>query len=463
MSQVSAYKIVGGGPVKGEIRCLGAKNFATKAMVCSLLGNTPTTLTNAPRIGDVEITANLLRSIGASVEWKDETTLHINPESVNTSKVSIADSRNNRLPVLLIPYLLHKFGHAEVPRMGGCKIGKRNVDFHLKAAELFGATVQDSRTGYKAEVEGRLKAAHYTLPYPSVGATESCLFLSVLAEGTSKISNAAMEPEIMELITMLRSMGAVIFVHPNRDIVIEGVESLTGTEMFVFGDRIEVASWAALACASDGEITVKGIRPNTMGNFLSYYRKVGGGFDFLGSDVIRFYREKPLESISLETDVYPGFSTDWQQPFTVLLTQARGMSTVHETVYESRFGYTEAVNQLGANIQLTNKCLGSPCRYADQDHKHSALVMGPTPLKAIQEPIEIPDLRAGLAYVIAAAVAEGTSIITNVELLERGYGDVVTRLKNVSLDIEKVTIDVDADSSREETWSNWLKGILKAS
>lgn len=457
MSQVSAYKIVGGGPVKGEIQCLGAKNFATKAMVCSLLGDTPTTLTNAPRIGDVEITANLLRSIGATVEWKDETTLFIDPAKVNTSKVTIADSRNNRLPVLLIPYLLHKFGHAEVPRMGGCKIGQRNVDFHLKAAELFGAELKDSRIGYEAISKGRLKGTHYTLPYPSVGATESCLFLSVLAEGTSKISNAAMEPEIMELITMLRSMGAVIFVHPNRDIVVEGVEKLSGTEMFVLGDRIEVASWAALACASDGEITVKGIRPNTMGNFLSYYRKVGGGFDFLGNDVIRFYREKPLQSISLETDVYPGFSTDWQQPFTVLLTQAKGMSTVHETVYESRFGYTQEVNRLGANIQLTNKCLGAPCRYADQDHKHGALVMGPTPLTAIDEPMEIPDLRAGLAYVIAAAVAKGTTVLTNVDLLERGYGDVVTRLKNVSLDIEKITIDHDDSSKKIDTWRNWFR------
>ncbi len=442
MAQITAYKIKGGTPVKGEIQCLGAKNFATKAMVCALLGNSPTTLTNVPQIGDVDITKKLLETVGAKVTWVDDTTLNIDPTTVNTHKVTTPDSRNNRLPILLIPFLLHKYGQATVPTMGGCNIGKRKVDFHLTAAEMFGATVETKESGYYAKSNGRLQGTHYTMPYPSVGATESCLFLSVLSEGTSVIRNAAIEPEIMELITMLRSMGAIIFLNPNREIIIEGVEKLTGTNMYVLGDRIEAASWASLACASDGEIVVKGIRPNTLGNFLSYYRQVGGGYEFLDGSTIRFFRERALSSIALETDVYPGFSTDWQQPFCVLLTQAKGISAVHETVYESRFGYTKAVNMLGAQIQLTKKCLGQECRYKNHDHKHSALIMGPTPLKAIEEPIEIPDLRAGLAYVIAAAVAEGTSYLTNVDLLERGYGDIIKRLKNVTLNVEKVQIEV---------------------
>ncbi|MFT7433383.1 MAG: UDP-N-acetylglucosamine 1-carboxyvinyltransferase [Alphaproteobacteria bacterium] len=442
MAKISAYKVTGGTPVKGEVTCLGAKNFATKAMVCALLGNSPTILTNIPNIGDVDITKRLLETVGTKVTWVNETTLKIDPTTVNTCKVKTPDSRNNRLPILLIPFLLHKYGEASVPSMGGCNIGQRNVDFHLTAAELFGAKVEIKESGYYASSKGRLQSTHYELPYPSVGATESCLFLSVLAEGTSVIKNAAVEPEILELITMLRSMGAVIFLSPNREITIEGVESLTGTNMYALGDRIEAASWAALACATDGDITVKGIRPNTLGNFLSYYRKVGGGFEFIGGSTIRFFRERPLTSIALETGVYPGFSTDWQQPFTVLLTQAKGISVVHETVYEQRFGYTQVVNLLGSKIQLTTKCLGEACRYENHDYKHSALIMGPTPLKAIDEPIEIPDLRAGLAYVIAAAVAEGTSYITNVDLLERGYGDIIKRLDKVSLNVEKIEIEV---------------------
>jgi UDP-N-acetylglucosamine 1-carboxyvinyltransferase len=457
MAEISAYKIKGGVPIKGEIQCLGAKNFATKAMVCSLLGNSPTTLTNVPAIGDVDITKKLLETVGAKVTWENETTLKIDPTTVNTHKVSTPDSRNNRLPILLIPFLLHKYGQAIVPHLGGCNIGKRNVDFHLSAAELFGAEVETKESGYHAKSKNRLQGTHYTMPYPSVGATETCLFLSVLAEGTSVIKNAAIEPEIQELITMLRSMGAVIFVNPNREIIIEGVESLTGTNMYVLGDRIEAASWAALACASDGDITVKGIRPNTLGNFLSYYRQVGGGFEFLSGSTIRFFREKELSSLTLETDVYPGFSTDWQQPFTVLLTQAKGISAVHETVYESRFDYTKDVNKLGAQIELTTKCLGAECRYKNHNHKHSALIMGPTPLQAIDTPIEIPDLRAGLAYVIAAAVAEGTSYLTNVDLLERGYGDIIKRLKNVSLNVEKVKIEV-----KNTEPSNILKRLKEA-
>lgn len=447
MSKTYAYKITGGQPVKGEITCLGAKNFATKAMVCSMLGDGATILTNVPRIGDVDITADLLRSIGASVEWHGESTMTIDPRGVNTTSVTQPDSRNNRLPILLVPALLHKFGKASVPKVGGCNIGARNVDFHLEAARMFGATVEETKNGYTAKADGRLNATHYKLPYPSVGATETCLFLSVMSEGTSIIDNAAVEPEIIELITMLRSMGAVIFLDPSRRIRVEGVAKLSGTKMFVLGDRIEAASWASLACASDGDITVKGIRPNTLGNFLSYFRQVGGGFEFVGSDAIRFYRERELSPACMETDVYPGFSTDWQQPFAILLTQADGVSVVHETVYESRFGYLSTLNKLGAKTQLSTHCMGKPCRYEHKGHNHSAIITGKTPLKAIDEAIEVPDLRAGLAYVIAAAIAEGTSLVTNIGLLERGYGDIPTRLADISLDIEKVEIDAKAGSN----------------
>ncbi len=436
--QNESYQITGGKPVTGEITCYGAKNFATKAMVAACLGNSPTVLDNVPPIGDVDITKTLLECVGAKVEWTGDKQITIDPTTINTHKVKMPDSRNNRLPILLQPILLNRFGKSEVPRLGGCDIGQRNVDFHLDAARLFGAVVEEDDEGYKASVDGTLTGNHYTLPYPSVGATETCLFLSVLAGGSSLIKNAAIEPEIMELITMLRSMGAIIFLAPNREIRIEGVKELSGTHMFVLGDRIEAASWACLACASDGDITVHGIRPNTLGNFLSYYTEVGGGFEFKGSDSIRFYRKYPLESAVIETDVYPGFSTDWQQPFAVLLTQTEGMSVIHETVYENRFGYTRAINKLGAKVQLTEHCLGAPCRYADMSHRHSALIMGATPLQAQEEPIEIPDLRAGLAYVIAAAIAKGTTTLTNIALLERGYGNIVERLKGVSLDIKRV-------------------------
>lgn len=440
MSDVLAYKIVGGRPVNGEMTCLGAKNFATKALVAACLADGPTTLTNVPQMGDVDITINLLKSIGIEVEWQSDKVLKIDPTPLSTYKVKQADSRHNRIPILLIPALLHKCGKAHVPHMGGCNIGDRKVDFHIEAARMFGATVDIKADGYEAHREKRLQGVHYELPYPSVGATETCLMLAVLAQGTTVIKNAAIEPEIIELITMLRSMGAVIFTSTNREIRIEGVEALKGTHMYVLGDRIEAASWACLAAATGGSIIVHGIRPHTMGNFLSYFQQVGGGYEFLTETSIRFFREKPLTSTIIETDVYPGFSTDWQQPFAVLLTQAHGMSVVHETVYENRFGYLKTLNKLGAKTQTSTHCLGQACRFHNQGHPHSALIMGATQLQASEKPINIPDLRAGLAYVIAAAVANGTSLITNIGLLERGYGDVAKRVNSLTLDLEKVTI-----------------------
>lgn len=428
----STYTIAGGQPVNGEITCYGAKNFATKALVAACLGNSPTTLLNVPPIGDVEITLNLLHSAGVRTEWKDATTLTVDPTSMATHKLTMPDSRSNRIPILMLPVLLHRFGKAEIPRLDGCDIGARKVDFHESAIESFGGEVVVDKTSMNARLlKKRLKAAHFQLPYPSVGATETCLFLSVLAQGTTVIRNAAIEPEIMALVTMLRAMGAIIFVSPGREIRVEGVQTLTGTHMHCLGDRIEAASWAALACASDGSLTVHGILPETLNNFLAYYRQVGGGVELVGEQSLRFFRAGLLKSIMLETDVYPGFSTDWQQPFAALLTQAQGISVVHETVYESRFGYTAALNAMGAKIEISTECLGQPCRFQHKGHGHSALIMGQTPLKAPNGPLEVPDLRAGLAYVIAAAMAEGTTTLTHIERIERGYGDISKRLKGI--------------------------------
>jgi UDP-N-acetylglucosamine 1-carboxyvinyltransferase len=429
------YTIQGGTPVKGEITCYGAKNFATKAMVAACLGRSPTILTNVPPIGDVDITLGLLKSVGVKATWRDEKTLEIDPRGLNTSQVRTPDSRSNRIPILLLPVLLHRFGEAEIPRLDGCDIGKRKIDIHEAAAEAFGATIEVDREHMAAKAPKKLKGTHFTLNYPSVGATETCLFLAVMAKGTSIISNAAIEPEIIHLIMMLRAMGAVIFVSPGREIRIEGVDALQGTTMHCLGDRIEAASWASLAGATGGEITVHGILPDTLNNFLAYYRQVGGGFELVGPQSLRFFRAGALKPIMLETDVYPGFATDWQQPFVVLLTQAEGVSALHETVYEDRLGFTHALNAMGAKIQLSSECIGKPCRFEHKGHLHSALIMGATPLTAPTAPLEVPDLRGGLAYVIAAALAQGTTTLTGVQKIERGYGSLPERLNNMNLNI----------------------------
>ncbi len=435
-----AYIIKGGQPVVGEIKCLGAKNFTTKAMVAALLGDTASVFTNVPPIGDVTITKEMLTSIGVKVECTTSGTLVIDPSSMSSSDVPTPDSGSNRIPILLLGALLHRFEKVVVPIVGGDQIGARNVDFHLEAIRQFGGKVEETPDGFLAHRTGPLKGTHIKLSYPSVGATETCLYLGVLAEGRTTISNAAIEPEIFELITMLRAMGAIIFTSSGREIRIEGVKRLTGTHMKVLGDRIETASWACLACASDGDITVEGIRPETLGNFLSYFRQVGGGFDLVNANTIRFFRKEELRPAIIETDVYPGFSTDWQQPFAILLSQANGISIIHETVHENRFGYLKALDKLGAKTQLTTHCLGgTTCRYREFNYEHSAIIMGPTPFTAV-DCISTPDLRAGLAYVIAAAVARGTTTVTGIELLERGYGNIVPRLAAINLNIERVVL-----------------------
>ena len=440
VSTMQVYKINGGRPVKGEITCYGAKNFVTKAMVAACLAESASVLENVPPISEIEITLGLLHSVGVKTRWDREAkTLEIDPTPMRTHKVTTPDSRSNRIPILMLPVLLHRFGKAEIPRLDGCDIGKRAVDFHESAVEAFGGEIEVDREHLGAKIRKQLKGTHFKLPYPSVGATETCLFLSVLARGTTVIANAAVEPEIMALITMLRGMGAVIFVSPGREIRVEGVTKLRGTRMHCLGDRIEAASWATLACATNGSLTLHGIMPETLSNFLAYFRQVGGGFELLGEQSIRFFRAGTLQPIMLETDVYPGFATDWQQPFGVLLTQAEGVSVIHETVYEARFSHVPVLNRMGARIQLSTECLGRPCRFEHKGHVHSALIMGGTKLQALDEPLEVPDLRGGLAYVIAAALAKGETTLTHIERIERGYGDIAERLESMSLDIVKVS------------------------
>ncbi len=435
------YRIDGGRPVRGEITCLGAKNFVTKAMVASVLSDGPSTLTNVPDIGDTAITVEMLRAIGVRISYDGpKGVMELDPSPVGRSAVPLPDSGSNRVPILLLGALLHRFEEVAVPALGGCRIGRRPVDFHLGAIQQFGGTVEESEDGFVARRAGRLRAARIVLPYPSVGATETSLYLAVLSEGRSLISNAAIEPEILELVTMLRGMGAVIYTLPGREILVDGVPRLHGTTISILGDRIEAASWACLACASNGQITVHGIRPEILGNFLSHFRQVGGGFEFVGPDSIRFHRQSALSPAVIETDVYPGFSTDWQQPFAVLLTQASGVSVIHETVYEDRFGYLRAMTELGARSQLTTHCLGGgACRYRNGNWEHSALIFGPSPLRAV-ECLRIPDLRAGLAYVVGAAVASGTTKIAGLQFLERGYGNIVPRLAAMDLRIEDAEI-----------------------
>jgi UDP-N-acetylglucosamine 1-carboxyvinyltransferase len=297
--------------------------------------------------------------------------------------------------------------------------------------------VEKSHQGIHLTAPEKLTGAHIELPFPSVGATEQVLLTAVRAEGTTELKNAAIEPEIMDLIAILQKMGAIISVEPNRVIVIEGVERLRGYQHRAIVDRNEAASWAAAALATRGDITVGGASQQELMTFLNVYRKVGGEFDVL-EDGIRFWHPgTPLNPVMVETDVHPGFMTDWQQPLIVALTQAEGVSIVHETVYENRFGFTQALNEMGANIVVHQSVLASITRRVPRRPlEQAAVVTGPTPLHGAA--VRVPDLRGGFSHLIAGLAATGTSTISNVGIISRGYELFIDKLTALGADFELV-------------------------
>jgi UDP-N-acetylglucosamine 1-carboxyvinyltransferase len=431
------FIIEGGRYLKGEIRVRGAKNAVTKQMVAALLAPGKSVLRNVPDIGDVDISKQILASVGCAVQHdKDEGILSIDAEGLATHAVPMEYSGLNRIPILLAGVLLHRFGRAEIPMMGGCDIGPRPVDFHLKGLQDLGAKIEYEDGVYRFRA-GRLTGARITLPFPSVGATENLMMAAATAKGTTEIRNAAIEPEIVDLALFLQSMGAIITQETDRTWVIQGVESLRPAQHRVINDRIEAASFAVSAVATRGDVLIRGADQLHMLTFLNWLRKAGGEFEIV-EDGIRFRGvHSRLRPIAVETGVHPGLMTDWQQPMVILLTQADGMSVIHETVYENRFGYAETLNRMGARIQLFSECLGGrDCRFRQMGHRHSAVIHGPTPLKGAQ--IEIPDLRAGFSYLVAAALAEGTTEISGVKYIERGYDRVVEKFQKLGVPISVV-------------------------
>jgi UDP-N-acetylglucosamine 1-carboxyvinyltransferase len=432
---MDTYRITGGKPLSGTIEVGGAKNGASKMMIASLLTDEEVVIRNVPRQRETAITEEILSTVGASVAWTGEHEVRLRAASVTTASVR-ALSEKNRLSVLAIAPLLHRAGEALVPPVGGDRIGQRPVNFHVDALRKMGADVEATADGFHATINGRLHGALIDLPYPSVGATETALLAGVLADGRTVIRNAAGEPEIKELIMMLQKMGAIIQINSGRSIEIIGVSKLHGCDMAVMPDRIEAASYASMALGTRGEIFVKGAEHERLVTFLNSVRKIGGDYR-VQDDGILFSGKGELRGIELETDTHPGFMTDWQQPFLVVLTQAKGTSVIHETVMEGRLGYTDALKKMGADLTLFTNCLGElPCRFKEQNYRHSAVVNGPTRLSATE--LDVPDIRAGLALVIAALVAAGTSTLTNIHHLDRGYERLEEKLKGVGVQIERV-------------------------
>jgi UDP-N-acetylglucosamine 1-carboxyvinyltransferase len=431
--------IRGGRPLTGRVEVKGAKNLATKAMVAALLGETPSVLRDVPDISDVRVVRSLLEVHGVTVDVEDEGgTLRLDPAGAVSAHFEEIDAHAgaSRIPILFCGPLLHLLGEALIPDLGGCRIGDRPINFHMDALRAFGAVVDKSYEGIRITAPNGLTGASIELPYPSVGATEQVLLTAVRAKGVTELRNAAIEPEIMDLIALLQKMGAIISYEPNRVILIEGVESLRGYDHRSIFDRNEAASWACAALATDGDIFVGGAKQQEMLTFLNVFRKAGGWFD-IHEDGIQFRRDGAIKPVMVETDVHPGFMTDWQQPLIVALTQAEGVSTVHETVYENRLGFTAALVQMGADIVVHPEGIASPDRRVPRRAlEQAAVITGPTPLHAAD--VEVPDLRGGYSYVIAALAAEGESIVRNVGIINRGYEKFFAKLEALGADFDVI-------------------------
>lgn len=425
-------RIVGGKPLAGRVRLAGTKNSINKVLIASLLTPEPVRFENVPAIGEADIVVELCQAIGSSVSRTGNTLTIETPEIVNPRVKEL--SRKNRIPILAIGPLLVRAGVAEVPTVGGDYLGPRPVDFHLAILEKLGAVIEVGET-IRARATG-LHGNAIVLPYPSVGATETAILSAVCARGLTHVANAATEPEVTDLIKLLQKMGAIIEIGTNRSITIEGVSSLHGAEHRIMPDRIEAASFAVMALATSGDVLVEEAVQEHLITFLNAVRRIGGDYE-IKPDGIRFFRRGALKPAHIETDTHPGFMTDWQQPFSVLMTEAPGESIIHETVYEDRFNYTEDLRRMGADITVVTDCLGSlPCRFRGRRYNHTALIRGATPLKATE--IAMRDIRAGMAHIIAALIAEGATTINGLDQIDRGYERIDARIRELGGVIERV-------------------------
>src|SRR5205085_4001907 len=338
-NNIPRYLIRGGTPLYGEVQISGAKNAVTKLMIASLLTNHPCTLRNVPLIGDLELTMSLCRALGSDLTLFDHT-LSISTPSIKNTFVETKVGGLNRMAIITVGPLLHRCGEADIPMPGGDRIGVRPIDFHLHGLKLMGAEIVEKDRRYHLSTPRGLHGATIQLPFPSVMATENFLISASLAKGVTVIQNAALEPEIIDLIKFLQKMGAIIEIKVDRRIVVEGVDCLHAASHTLLSDRNEAVSLAIAAYLTKGDVYLRGAQQDTLLTFLNTLSKMQLRFE-IDDEGIRFLGDSRIPpAIALETDVHPGFMTDWQQPFTVLLTQAQGMSVVHETIYEDRFGYT---------------------------------------------------------------------------------------------------------------------------
>lgn len=420
---MSKFIISGPQKLHGEITVAGAKNAALKAIPAAFLMPGKVELRNMPQIQDVEVMLQIAQDLGAQVQCQGDQ-VSLDTVKAKSSHISAALSGKARTSIMLVGPLLLRGGEVTIGHPGGCAIGRRPIDQFLEGFRAFGIAVKDEGDQYRFSAE-KLRAATYFFPFVSVTVTETLMMTATLIPGTTILKNSAGEPEVQALADYLNKCGAKISGAGTRTIHIEGVRQLRPTvEYAMIPDRLETGMFAILAAATGSDLMIRRANPEHVESLLAIFDNMGvkyeRGQDWLrviGSDATRY--RCPGKIITHE---YPGFATDLQPPLTVFLTQITGTTLVHETIFEGRLFYIDLLNRMGANIILCDP--------------HRALVQGPTPLRG--KTIESPDIRAGIAIVIAALVAQGETVIDNIYQIERGFERLEERFRAIGAKIERL-------------------------
>lgn len=411
-------KINGQQELTGEIKISGAKNSVVALIPAAILSDEEVTLYNVPNISDTNALIDIIELLNGKVEYKNET-MKIDTHNIENKVVPENLSKKLRASYYFMGALLAKFHYAEIYFPGGCNIGSRPIDFHINGFKKLGAevTIEGNKYIFKAD---KLKGARIYLDFASVGATINIMLAAVKAEGTTYISNAAKEPEIVNIASLLNNMGAKITGAGTSEIKIEGVDKLGKGVIDVIPDRIEAGTYTIIGALLGKNLKISGIIEDHIDALLSKLKEMGVPIEVDNNNLI-ISRPKEYKPINVKTLVFPGFATDLGQPMSVLLTQADGMSIFEETIYENRMGHIKYLQKMGANIRVNDR---------------TAIIVGKTPLKG--EEVIATDLRAGAAMVIAGLIAEGTTIISEIDHILRGYENIVEKLSGVGAKISVI-------------------------
>lgn len=440
---MSTFVIDGGRSLKGEVKISGAKNVALKILIASLLTEEEIVIDNVPHLSDVSALLEVLRELGVRGTFEAHT-VKIKNGRVTNPTVSLDAGARLRTSSMVLGPLLARYGKAKVPDPGGCRIGARPIDRHIEGLRQMGADIAyNSDDGFFHATAKKLHGATVMFPKNTHTGTETIILAAVLADGQTIVENAAEEVEIDDLIRCLNQMGANVKRVKPRTIVIDGVVKLRGVHYTIMPDRNEEITFAIASAITGGSIIVKNSQTQNLGAFLDMFTRAGGKYEKLDDNRTAYSRVGTLNPTDVVTAPHPGFMTDWQAPWAVLMTQAQGESTTHETVFESRFSYVAELRKMGAKFDFFSPPVDNPQEFynfnwedREEDFHQAIRVQGPTKLH--NAVLSADDIRAGATLVLAALTAQGKSYIHSVERIDRGYEKIEERLIKLGAKITRI-------------------------